>query len=188
VFGEFKVVIIGENLQALMRQYGVVDSDSCYDIFSLSLHLDPQIVIVEPKSENPDAVTYGESIPASWIKEQKMPANGYSIASKGCLLGCSSEKVTIPDGYFGMIQTKGSLARLFVQVQCCDGQIEPGYTGKVTFEICNHAPFPVRLKPGNPVAQLFIFKTSTKGVPPYQGRYQGAEKPTIQQAFGLPVT
>lgn len=179
------MVIIGENLDALMNQHKIVDSGACFDTFSISLHLDAQIITIEPTTEEPSAVTYGESIPEKWIKKSTMPATGHVVPSKGSFLACSTEKVTIPDGYFGFVQTKGSLARLFVQVQCCDAQVEPGFSGKVTFEVCNHASFPVRLKPGHPVAQLFIFKASTKGVPLYAGRYQGAEAPTMQKEFGL---
>lgn len=179
------MIIIGDNLQALMKQHDIVTTSSCFDTFSITLHLDPQIITIQPTASDPHAVTYGESIPQSWTKTVSMPATGHVVESKGAFLACSSEKVTIPDGYFGFIQTKGSLARLFVQVQCCDGQIEPGYSGKVTFEICNHAPFPVRLKPGQPVAQLFIFKASTKGVSPYDGSYQGAKAPTMPKEFGL---
>ena len=178
------MVIVGDTLDGLMKQFQIVDNELCFDSFSITLHLDPQIVRIEPSSS--EAVTYGESIPKTWIKKRDMPATGEVLPPHTCMLGCSKEIVRIPDGYMGFVQTKGSLARLFVSVQCSDAQIEPGFSGKVTFEICNHAAFPVRLKPGNPVAQLFIFKTSTKSGPLYKGRYQNATEPTIQKEMGIP--
>jgi dCTP deaminase len=78
----------------------------------------------------------------------------------------------------GFIQTKGSLARHFVQVHCSDGQIAPGYHGRITFEVCNLGPLAVRLKEKAQVAQLFLVKMSTREVQPYSGRYRGADRPT----------
>lgn len=179
------MVIIGDNLRALVRQQGIVANEACVDQFSITLHLDEQIVLFEPTGDRIQAVTYGESIPEKWLQRQKMLATGYAIPPQACFLGCSSELVKIPDGYIGFVQTKGSLARLFVQIQCCDAQVEPGFSGRVTFEVCNHAAFPVRLKPGHPVAQMFLVKTSTKGASLYNGRYQGATGPTVQREMGL---
>ena len=62
---------------------------------------------------------------------------------------------------------------------------ERGVGAGRAFEVCNHAAFPVRLKPGHPVAQLFIFKTSTKSGPLYEGRYQNATEPTVQKEMGF---
>lgn len=87
----------------------------------------------------------------------------------------------MPAGYFGLLQTKGSLARLFVSLTCTDGQVEPGYKGKITFEVCNHSLFNINIKPKQKVGQLFIFKTSTKDVKLYNGKYQDAQGPTFQK-------
>lgn len=78
----------------------------------------------------------------------------------------------------GFVQTKGSLARLFVTVQCCDAQIDPGFKGNITFEIVNLGPLRVKLRVDQEIAQLFIVKTTTKYVTLYQGRYQDADGPT----------
>ena len=43
-----------------------------------------------------------------------------------------------------------------------DGQIESGFPGKIIFEICNSGNFPVKLLPHIKVAQLFLFKPSSK--------------------------
>ena len=76
-----------------------------------------------------------------------------------------------------LLQTKGSLARLFVSINSADGQIDPGYEGKITFEIYNASDFKINIKPGQAVGNLYLFKTST-AVPPYEGRYANAKIPT----------
>jgi deoxycytidine triphosphate deaminase len=174
------MLIVGDNLKALIEQYTIVDQgDACFDETSISLRLDHLVTTINP----PDGtvLTYGESIPSAYVHESHIATDqGVIVGAHSTLLACSFERVRIPLGYFGMLQTKGSLARLFVTLHCCDGQIDPGFDGKITFEICNHAPFGVRLRPRQRVGDLFIFKASTRRVKPYSGRYQGAKKPTIQ--------
>ena len=125
-------------------------------------------------------LTYGHAIPQEWVQERSIPDEGIVLPAGRSILGCSHEHINMPAGYFGFLQTKGSLARLFVLVNLCDGQVEAGYRGKITFEISNMANFGIKFYRNQPVAQLFIFKTSTRLVRLYDGRYQGATKPTIQ--------
>jgi deoxycytidine triphosphate deaminase len=171
------MIIVGANLQALIEQHGIISEARSFDDTSLSLSLDREIAYYEP-DENAEIV-YGNAIPEKWVKRARIPDEGLLLPPKTCVLGCSRERVTMPIGYFGMLQTKGSLARLFTMIDCSDGQIDPGYSGKITFEIVNLSDFRVRIPPNARVAQLFIYRTSTTAVHPYQGRYQGATKPTI---------
>jgi deoxycytidine triphosphate deaminase len=85
----------------------------------------------------------------------------------------------MPNGFFGLIQTKGTLARLFVSATCNDGQVEPGYKGKLTLELMNFSNYQVDLPIGCEVAQLFIFQCSGETVNPYAGKYQAATGPTL---------
>jgi dCTP deaminase len=172
------MLIVGDNLKYLVEQHRIVNNDRSYDVNSLTLTLDRCVITVEP--DDNAVITYGHAIPAEWIKEHSIKDEGFLIPAKSSILGCSHEIINMPVGYFGFLQTKGSLARLFVLVNLCDGQVEAGYSGKVTFEISNMSDFGICLRPNQPVAQLFIFKTSTRLVEPYHGRYQGATKPTIQ--------
>ena len=174
------MLIVGDNLKGLVKQYSIIEnSDSGFDETSISLRLDSKIIRICPPKNN-SVITYGENIPEEWIKETDLKLDeGIIIEPHDAILGCSNEVVKIPVGYFGLLQTKGSLARLFISIHCCDAQIEPGYKGKITFEICNNSNLRIRLLPRQKVADLFIFKTSTRNKP-YNGRYNSATKPTIQ--------
>lgn len=172
-----KMLIVGDNLRDLVDQYGIIRDKRCFDNSSLSLSIDRELIYVEPSSGS--EIVYGRAIPEKWLRRSAIPDEGMVLAPKSGVLGCSRESVSMPLGYFGLLQTKGSLSRLFVVVNCCDGQIEGGYSGKITFEIVNLASFGVRLSQGDKVGQLFIFKTSTRAVEPYAGRYQGAQGPTV---------
>lgn len=96
-----------------------------------------------------------------------------------CVLSCSAERYHMPRGYFGLLQTRGSLGRMFVSATCNDGQIEPGFDGRITLEITNHARFQVVIPVGSRIAQLFIFRCTTEVGKPYDGHYQNADGPTL---------
>ena len=174
------MIIVGENLRQLIIQHGIVDREESFDNSSITLRLGREVKqIIVPENE---IVTYGTSIPDEWVQKRQITNTGLVVKPKECILACSKEEVSIPLGYLGLLQTKGSLARLFVAVHCCDGQIDPGYCSQVTFEICNFSDFSIKLFYRHEVAQLFIFKTSTKDVKRYDGRYKGSTAPTIQLA------
>ena len=89
----------------------------------------------------------------------------------------------MPQGYMGLLQTKGSLARLCVSLHFSDGQIDPGFRGKITFEIFNASDFKIRIRKFQAVGNLYVLKTTTKKHKPYSGKYAGANGPTIQLPF-----
>lgn len=167
------MVITEINLKELVEQYNIVPSPSI-DQFSITLHLDHTIKQYNYQLEH--IVTYGEKIGRESILTTEI-ASEYILKSGQSILACSSENVIMPQGYIGFLQTKGSLARLFVTIHCCDGQIEPGFSGRVTFEICNMGNMNVRLLPNAPVAQLFIFKCSSNKEA-YNGQYNKSQSPT----------
>ncbi|WP_041258106.1 dCTP deaminase [Fibrella aestuarina] len=175
------MIIVGDNLKSLITQHNIVDDlASGFDNTSIGLTLDSLIIKIIPNDESV-ILTYGTEIPEEWIQEQVININdGVVLEPKQSVLACSYETVKIPIGYFGLLQTKGSLARLFVSLHCNDSQIEPGFKGKITFEICNLSNMRIRLLPRQKVGDLFIIKASTKHVNSYNGRYQNATKPTIQ--------
>jgi len=83
--------------------------------------------------------------------------------------------------HIGFIQTKGTIARGFVTVHLCDGQIEPGYNGRITLELVNLSSFSYILRPNTPIAQLFLCQLSEEVVSDYSGRYQFASGPTAMR-------
>ncbi len=168
------MIIVSENLKALAEQKRIVPS-TMLDEFSITLSLNKRIFRFDiPEGET---ITYGATIPDKY-KVIIDIEDDYVLKPGQAILACSEEKVKMPRGYMGFLQTKGSLARLFVSVHCCDGQIEPGFEGRITYEICNMGNMAVKLHPGVPVAQLFIFQVSSKTAS-YNGKYNNSMIPTI---------
>lgn len=168
------MIITGENLKNLIYQHGI-SKENTYDIFSLTLTLDELIKRYNvPEGE---CISYGSPVKDDYI-ENIILSDGYVLNPGDAILACSAEVINMPAGYLGIIQTKGSLARLFISIHCSDGQVESGYNGKVTFEICNLGNIAVKINKGQSVAQLFIFETSCISAI-YNGKYNNSTEPTI---------
>jgi len=170
------VIIVGDNLRSLAEQFAIVDDPARVEESCIGLTLDDRIIEVQPPTG--EVVRYGMKIPADWVHSSVIGDAGLVLSPGDAVLGCSAEKIVMPLGYLGFIQTKGSLARHFVTIHCSDGQVDPGFSGQVTFEICNLGNYPVMLRSGDRVALLFIHKASTVCAP-YDGVYQSADGPTI---------
>ena len=96
------------------------------------------------------------------------------------ILGMTKEKVCIPDGYLGVIETKGNIARAGIQVHSNDGHIDPGFCGNITLEIVNlhEKDVCIELVPDTFICQLFIGKLSSANTATYKGKYLHQKKST----------
>lgn len=171
--------IVGENLRQLVNKHSIVDNLRDVEETCIELKLHHIVKRITPAKAN-RTLKYGERIPNAWIKDEDIKSKGLCIKPYEALLACSSQIVFIPQGYMGMIQTKGSLARLFVFIHFSDSQVDSGYRGRITFEMFNAATFNVLLHEGQKVANLYILPVSDKNVKPYKGKYNNADEPTIQ--------
>ena len=170
------MIITGENLLGLIRQYQICP-ERLYDQFSIGLELDDVVLLPHPSTK---PVRYDMEEVDALFEEQRLTNGQVTLRPGSAMLACSSDTIHMPAGYMGLLQAKGSLARLFVSVHCSDSQVDPGYSGKVTFELVNHAPFPILLGFRARVAQLYVLKCSNDSLQElYQGRYQNASKPTV---------
>lgn len=174
------MLIIGKNLDGLVRRYEICPT-SLVDQFSLKLKIDNQIRRMKPLGDQGvQSVTYGPGMKSDLLFDDLTEVGpNIDVGPSDRLLACSDAQFKIPAGYFGLVQTKGTLARLFVSCTCNDGQVEPGYIGKITLEVINQSNYKVVLPVGSEVAQLFLFKCSGDVNSLYAGKYQGADSPTL---------
>lgn len=177
------MIVISENLSGIVRSLEICNPNLIEE-FSVQIKLDRQIRRLQAPSNGLAPIQYESPINyANYFRDPEQVAENVVLGSGECVLACSQDIYNMPRGYFGLIQTKGSLARMFVSATANDGQVEPGYSGKVTLELINHSPFSVVMRPGATVAQLFILRCSSEALKPYSGRYQGATIPTVP-SFG----
>lgn len=113
------------------------------------------------------------------IPHQLFSASEIELAPGQFILGVTKERIKIPNGYFGFIETKGNFARAGVSVVCDDGHIDPGTDGLVTLEIRNNNNVNIKLYSGDAICQLFLFKLSSECKKQYAGKYKNQKYPTI---------
>jgi dCTP deaminase len=70
------------------------------------------------------------------------------------ILGCTREVITLGNMHVARIEGKSSLGRLGLLVHVTAGFIDPGFSGQVTLEIVNAAPWTIILYPGQKIAQI----------------------------------
>lgn len=96
------------------------------------------------------------------------------------VLGVSVEYLQMPKNVMGFCTGRSSLSRCGVTPYIT--ALEPGWEGKLTLEISNNSPWPVKLPANKGIAQVHFFK----GRMPrrtYQGRYQNQEGLTLARGL-----
>jgi dCTP deaminase len=129
---------------------------------------------------------YKDEIAADLKKEETFEADevvmsksGYRLEAGEFILGSTQEEVTIPNGYFGFIQTRGNIARAGIQTNNADAHVDPGFSGHLNLEIKNNSNRPIIIYPGIAFVKLYLFKTTSKSTRPYKGKYQGQKGATV---------
>lgn len=146
------------------------------DTTSICLHLDNQFTEYMPYNGEPFTPPMTMETTTKTI-----PIDGeYILPPQGKILACSQEEIEMPYNLLGFIQTKGSIARGFLFTQMRDGQIDPGYRGKITFELLNMSEFYYKLVPGMAIASLFLIQLDDE-IKHYNGRYQNSGSPTAMK-------
>jgi dCTP deaminase len=139
---------------------------------SVDLHLGDLLVKYDT-----DQIVLGKSLPES-VEIQIDPVEGYTIKPFEFILGCTLEKIRMPNGYQGFIETKGDVARAGLQIHNGDGHVDPGTDHILTLEITNLNSIPIILYPQILVCQLFIHILTSDCNYEYRGKYFGQTKPT----------
>ncbi len=114
------------------------------------------------------------------------PGRPIVIPAHGTVLGATLEYLKLPYNVSGQVLTRSSLARRFITIETAPW-IHPLYRGCLTLEIANASSVPVRLKPGDTIAQLVLFSVETqqeeqKDV--IEGSYFGPVYPELPYAKG----
>lgn len=89
------------------------------------------------------------------------------------ILASSKEKFNLPDYIAGLLLPKSSWTRQ--RCYSSIGWVDPGFSGNLTFQICNFSESDVILYPGKKIAQVVFFLTSSRVKKPYAGKYQNSD-------------
>lgn len=169
------MILTRRSLEALVKDKVIQNRnrDVVVDTTSVCIHLDNKFTYYDPYNGEPFVPP--QSMPTT--TKEISPEQSIILPPRGTVLACSEEEVFIPYDKLGFIQTKGSIARGFIFVHFSDGQVDPGYRGKITLELMNSSEFYYKLIPGMPIASLFFMQTDEE-IEHYDGRYQNSGGPT----------
>lgn len=168
------MIQIEKNLEQLCSNFSICEK-SLIDNFSIKIQLGSEYY--SPVENRDEPIIYGSTQNTGELFHPKsVITQNLTLLPGQQVLTCSKGYFKIPHDYFGIIQTKGTLARLFVMATCNDGQVEPGFEGHITLEIVNLSPWKIQIPIGSDIAQMYLAKCSSHALNPYNGRYAQAAK------------
>lgn len=80
------------------------------------------------------------------------------------------EYLSLPSNVSGQVADKSSWARRGLSL--FNTFIDPGWSGFLTIELCNHSSKPILINSGTPIAQIVFSYLDRATVVPYSGKYQ----------------
>lgn len=91
----------------------------------------------------------------------------------------SAETITMPDNAVAILASKSSMGRIGLE-HLHAGYVDPKFSGQLTWEFHNVAPWPIELIPGTRLMQLVIMSMTGSAEKGYDltGRYQHQTGPT----------
>src|SRR5699024_9552073 len=84
-----------------------------------------------------------------------------------CVLGSTSEQVSLANDVAARLEGKSSLGRLGLLPHSTAGFIEPGFSGHITLELSNMSTLPITLWPGSKIGQMAFFGLTSPSEHPY---------------------
>jgi dCTP deaminase len=117
----------------------------------------------------------------------KSHEDGFVLHPGEFVLGCTMERVTIPNNIVARLDGKSSIGRIGLMIHITAGFVDPGWEGRLTLEIYNVRRKPIILRPGRLFCQISFMQMYSPSAQSYQGRYQGADE--VQPSlYGSEVT
>jgi len=121
----------------------------------------PRHAVVDPAEEND---FYGDG------PKQR---DEYIVSPGEFVLGVTEEKISLPRDLRGKVHGRSSWGRLAVTPHIEAGYIDSNYEGRITLEIANLGPMPVKLRSGRRFCQIEFARIGGDLIQSYDGKYQG---------------
>jgi dCTP deaminase len=113
--------------------------------------------------------------------EYEVNEDGYILHPKEFVLGNVKEITGVDDNHVAFLHGKSSLARIGLLIHATAGLLDPGNCLRLTLEIYNLSPLPIKLYPGMKIGQITFEKIDGQCERPYgseglNSKYKGDMK------------
>lgn len=99
--------------------------------------------------------------------EYEMDEDGYILHPKEFILGNIQEVTGVDESHVAFLHGKSSLARIGLLIHATAGLLDPGNTMRLTLEMYNLSPLPIRLYPNMKIGQITFERISEACERPY---------------------
>jgi dCTP deaminase len=145
---------------------------------SYDLHLDSNLLLFDRgNNSHIDVKKPMETL----MVEYKMNKNGYIIHPKEFLLANIKEITGVDEEHVGFLHGKSSLARIGLLIHATAGLLDPGNELRLTLEMYNLSPLPIKLYPDMKIGQITFEQMDYECERPYgseglNSKYKGDMK------------
>lgn len=98
------------------------------------------------------------------MQKQDISETGYVLFPGEMILGALDEWIEIDNTLVARIEGKSSLGRIGLGVHITAGYVDPGWKGRLTVEIKNHALYDIEIRAGMKIAQISFIKLLTPSI------------------------
>lgn len=119
---------------------------------SYDLHLDKSILVFN--TEKHDMIDVKKPVEDLMLKIEIDDINGYTLKPGEFILANVVEITGVDNKHVGRLEGKSSLARMGLIIHATAGFLDPGNKLRLTLEIANLSPLPIRIYEGMKIAQL----------------------------------
>jgi dCTP deaminase len=151
---------------------------------SVDLHLGAHFLVF--KTEECIAIDPKEPVDRMMGKVTIDERHQFIIHPGEFALGMAYETTGVGDDMVGRLEGKSSLGRIGLIIHATAGYLDPGNKLKMTLELHNISPLPIKLYYKMPIAQMSFTPLSSPAEHPYgkkrlNSKYYGAMKPQASQ-------
>lgn len=132
---------------------------------SYDLHLDKNILVFD--IVNNHLIDIKQPVDDLMIKYEINDTEGYVINPGDFVLANVTEITGVDNRHVGRLEGKSSLARMGLIIHATAGFLDPGNKLRLTLEIANLSPLPIRIYAGMKIAQIAFEELDTQCERPY---------------------
>lgn len=131
---------------------------------SYDLHLDKNVLVFD--RNNLSCIDPKNKVD-NMMKPIEIPESGFIIHPGEFILSNLVEITGVDNQHVGRLEGKSSLARLGLIIHTTSGFLDPGNSLRMTLEIANLSPLPIKLYAGMKIAQMAFEKLDQPCEKPY---------------------